>query len=73
MSIFKLIAGVIFNVAIFGVLLFCQQVLWIGIRNPGTPYLRNPGGVRGHHTYFYFLFVGKSRGEVELKDRYGVP
>jgi hypothetical protein len=30
MSIFKLIVGVIFNVAFFGVLLFCQQVLWIG-------------------------------------------
>jgi hypothetical protein len=31
-------------------------------------------GIKGHHTYFYFLFVGKSGGELELlKIRYGVP
>ncbi len=23
-------------------------------------------GIRGHHTYFYFLFVGKAGGELEL-------
>jgi hypothetical protein len=32
------------------------------------------GRIKGHHTYFYFLFVGKSGGELELlKIRYGVP
>jgi hypothetical protein len=24
------------------------------------------GGIRGHHTYFYFLFVGKAGRELEL-------
>jgi hypothetical protein len=37
------------------------------------PPLKLAVGIRGHHTYFYSLFVGKSGGEVELKDRYGVP
>jgi hypothetical protein len=45
MSIFKLIVGVIFNVAFFGVLLFCQQVLWIGGEEkrvrPQWHYLKN--------------------------------
>jgi hypothetical protein len=50
MSTFKLIVGVIFNVAFFGVLLFCQQVLWIGgeekrvRRKKGQTRMALPGG-----------------------------